>query len=767
MHFPGKSVSHKKTSVYIVLLLSYVFILLLTLSSSIVYYFQINRQITAQTEISRQLLLTQLQTSVESTVAGIEKLCNEVAFDKSVHQYAKGLPGFTYKELKSVLSSRLYQGDVVYDYFVYVKSTDEIITPTIKMSSRQFYDIIYTFEDMSYEEFREQYLEPVHFQKYMPLQSLILYDEESILILPFVQSFPVAASGEPLGQVICFINARKLFENVNLIHQSTGSDVYILDENNNIIITSEDAAFLDASMADAASGKIEQGTVISKRTADTLGWKFIVRTPTVLSFTENRRFLQNSLLIFLIYLGIGLVMVCFLARRNYSPISEISSLIHNNPPEGLPLTGTNNEFDAIKGTLIHQFQRDKKLNSIINSQLPYVRRAMLDRMLKGLVTDYDQAIEHLKEMDMSFSTDSFLVVSLEIAETCPFLQFENAWDENLFLARMVVSNVGNELFEPHFENYYIDYEQQHCVFLLCPKKEQPMEELSEEIVLLTSKLHDFIQNEFQIECNIGISTLHHAPGSIPLCFDEACKASQYSRLAQAEGPVFFSDLLNLETNYYYPAEMEYQLISSLKAGHFDQAKAFIEKILQLNTHEKSLSPHALRGLLFEINSTLSKQLSSIHIAKGENPVAETGFNALSDPLSLETARAKYMEMIDQISYQKMTEPAVSKPEKLAASIASYITENAGSQWIDLNTLSEVFHVTPQYISNIFKKYQNENIKDYISRAKLEVAKELLLTTELSVNEIAQRLGYAGEIGVIRLFKKYEGITPGDFRNLHS
>lgn len=754
-----------RPSVYFILLFSYISVLLLTLSSSIIYYFQIDRQITARTELSRQLLLTQLQTSVESDLGNIKKLVQEAAFDKNLQLYAKGLPGYTYKDLKSMLSSRLYQDDVLYDYFVYIRDTDQIITPTIKMSSRQFYDIMYTFEDMTYENFREQYLDAVYFQKFMPLQKLTVYDNESFLILPFLQSFPVGASGQPLGQIICLINAKKLFENVDLIHQSTGSDVYILNEENEIITCSDNAACWDPSEIDSlASGKIDRNTILSKRTADILGWNFIVRTPTSLSLEENKQFLRNSAAIFLVYLVLGLVLVHFLARKNYSPISEINKLIHSNPPGDLPMTGSANEFEAIKGTLIHQFQRDKQLNGIISSQLPYVRRAMLDRMLKGLTTDYAQTMELLREMDITFPSDTFLVISVEIAESSPFLRSGGSFDENLLLARMVASNAGNELLEPQFVNCYIDYEQQHCVFLLCPRQSSQKESLSETVMLLTSQLHEFMQKKFQIESGIGISTLRCGPGNIPLCFDEACKASQYSRLVHSDVPVFFGDLVNLETNYYYPAEMEYQLISNLKAGHFDQAKALIGKIFELNTRDKSLAPHALRGLLFEINTTLTKQLNSIHISKGESPVTETGYPGTETPLSLETAKARYLEMIDQISFQKMEAPVISKPEKLASAIASYIAENAGNQWIDLNTLSETFHVTPQYISNIFKKYQNRNIKDYISKTKLEYAKELILTTDMSVNEIAQRLGYAGEIGVIRLFKKYEGMTPGDFRN---
>ena len=105
-------------------------------------------------------------------------------------------------------------------------------------------------------------------------------------------------------------------------------------------------------------------------------------------------------------------------------------------------------------------------------------------------------------------------------------------------------------------------------------------------------------------------------------------------------------------------------------------------------------------------------------------------------------------------------------EKLVERIAAYIDNCAESEFPDLTVLSEAFGVTPQYISNVFKKYRDENVKDYIARRKLAQAKALLTGTDLPVREVAARLGYAGEIGIIRLFRKYEGTTPGDYRAQH-
>ena len=58
--------------------------------------------------------------------------------------------------------------------------------------------------------------------------------------------------------------------------------------------------------------------------------------------------------------------------------------------------------------------------------------------------------------------------------------------------------------------------------------------------------------------------------------------------------------------------------------------------------------------------------------------------------------------------------AQSKTEKLVERIAAYIDNCAESEFPDLTVLSEAFGVTPQYISNVFKKYRDENVKDYIA-----------------------------------------------------
>lgn len=77
-------------------------------------------------------------------------------------------------------------------------------------------------------------------------------------------------------------------------------------------------------------------------------------------------------------------------------------------------------------------------------------------------------------------------------------------------------------------------------------------------------------------------------------------------------------------------------------------------------------------------------------------------------------------------------------------------------------IAEQFDISTSYLSRIFNKNMNTGLVDYIHKVRLENAKILLLTN-LSIKEIATKVGYNSSLALIRAFKKYEGNTPGKYR----
>ena len=72
-------------------------------------------------------------------------------------------------------------------------------------------------------------------------------------------------------------------------------------------------------------------------------------------------------------------------------------------------------------------------------------------------------------------------------------------------------------------------------------------------------------------------------------------------------------------------------------------------------------------------------------------------------------------------------------------------------------------MNPQYISQLFKNEIGVGFLNYLTSIRMEKAKSLLLTTSLSVAEIAEETGYNDYRVFTKVFKKTEGITPSQFR----
>lgn len=103
-------------------------------------------------------------------------------------------------------------------------------------------------------------------------------------------------------------------------------------------------------------------------------------------------------------------------------------------------------------------------------------------------------------------------------------------------------------------------------------------------------------------------------------------------------------------------------------------------------------------------------------------------------------------------------------EKMVGEIEAMIIEKNGN--ISLTECADALGVHPTYIWKLLKMERNKSFSDYVEEYKLIEAKRLLLETQLTVAEIAERLNYTNAQNFIRFFSKAVGVTPGKFRKLY-
>ncbi|MFC4600959.1 response regulator transcription factor [Cohnella hongkongensis] len=131
-----------------------------------------------------------------------------------------------------------------------------------------------------------------------------------------------------------------------------------------------------------------------------------------------------------------------------------------------------------------------------------------------------------------------------------------------------------------------------------------------------------------------------------------------------------------------------------------------------------------------------------------------------------TTRLTDLRLVMRAVLEEHSPPSASRlgegSSKAIEEVVSWI-EREYDQDLSLERLAERVYLSPSYLSYLFKKQKGISLNKYMTLHRMNKAKELLLTTNVKVVDIAPRVGYANVPYFISLFKSHFGKTPAQFR----
>lgn len=220
-------------------------------------------------------------------------------------------------------------------------------------------------------------------------------------------------------------------------------------------------------------------------------------------------------------------------------------------------------------------------------------------------------------------------------------------------------------------------------------------------------------------------------------------------LYQGRSGIEFADVQSARKNAY-PSDIMHHLKTALRSGHADDMRLYSDQLCEL-LMDPHMSPETGAIVAYDL-ALLLPQLSS-----KVSCTAQVFCDALRECVNTLTASLEH------------THPpcsnAAAPTEPTRQEFAEAIDEMLEQPGFGISIISEHFGMSDSAFSHMFKKCFGVTFISYVNQLKIQRAKVLLNESSLSLDAIALRLGYSSASNFVRMFKKYENITPGAYRQM--
>ncbi|CAI6081667.1 HTH-type transcriptional activator RhaS [Paenibacillus sp. JJ-100] len=147
------------------------------------------------------------------------------------------------------------------------------------------------------------------------------------------------------------------------------------------------------------------------------------------------------------------------------------------------------------------------------------------------------------------------------------------------------------------------------------------------------------------------------------------------------------------------------------------------------------------------------------IASQLTELADQGYEAASRAIKAQLLLTDLLHMLwPEDNPWPAEEKAQNDPEFWLKSTLQYIQQHYMHE-IKLDTLAELAGMHPSYYSQLFKSRMQKNPTEYITHLRMNRAKEMLLTSDLRIRDIAREVGYRDEFYFSRRFRNHAGYAP--------
>ncbi|XEC93754.1 helix-turn-helix domain-containing protein [Paenibacillus tarimensis] len=722
------------------LLLSYLPVFFIVTMILFMLLFQIiNEQSRRDAGRANEYVGQQVMIYMDSTLKSIEhKVLRDVITNQNVNRFFKAPGEDVYANIMAVKAMdeiRIAHQHIHSIYFVRLSDGYILNDGSVSHLSQ--------FED---KPFIKEFIEKGQSKKWSGVRGFASFNNQpKERVFTLAKGYPFLTDHTE-GIFVVNVDVASMLREINKMHNPETSYVHIIDQNKQSVLGSE---------------SLPPSGIHSSFTSEYTGW-------TVETGMKQGEVIQAAFTIYNIWMIIALAAVLFgvvwfliVTKRNNRPIQQMVNLLQTySKKSGIFNHQSLNEFSFIQTTLESMVKQSEEFQQQHVEDLIERKKYFFHEVLEGTRRiDDEEWMDKLEQYHFDVQGRTCSVHMVEIDLRHAFMKQYNIQDRSLlkFVLASAIQETANNLGAALWAEWTTEFRLTYIVWLPEDSDDEAFNQT------LCKTYAEWVEQHLSFTVTIAQGGPAENLEEIRKSYEQAAENLEYKAVLGCNSIIRSEHIQGTKTEIRSLLKTIFQLLQSLRLSEDDWRKHL--NLLFGQMKDARMPRREVESVLTFLTHHLDRELSEL--AKEYHDV---WIDALDDIMQF----SETWETVDELQSNcvKVFEDMSQKMEKLRESksnramiqdIRTYIENNYSNPDLSLDHLSGIFQVNSKYLSKMFKDEFGENFVDFLIGLRINTAKKLLFTSQSSIQEISQAVGYTNYISFNRAFKNTVGISPRDFR----
>lgn len=580
------------------------------------------------------------------------------------------------------------------------------------------------------------------------------------------------------GGLVINIDQQKLHALLNV--QEDTDNLYVVNANGSII-SCGDAARLNTSFLNNNVQKILYNVInasskdenIFERTIGQETYLVNYKKSPVLKFMflyivpfsdihEQVSYIKTlTVMITTVFMLITFVFAAMFSKVIYSPISRLVSNVKRNFDKPWQRGGRTlspmNEFDYLDTAYKQISDSIAEINSSLGSMEQSKNREVIQKFLNNEYHGLDEFQKVLLVQEKSFDKPYYCGVVFSLDEGAA-VQAEAVKD--LPLLKFAVYNIADEMLGKAFTTLGTVDKENLVSFVLNTdlSGEEALSELSKTLTEIINLIFDSVN----IRTSAGIGSFVEELRLVPQSYHHALTASQYLFTQAGMSVLSYAQVARRHAEEYeYAYALEKNILGAMKGCNTDGA------LLGIREFFEEISKSSIENIRLSVTQLLiSLTRAAKSLEAGEDSPEPMDYPRISAQVSA----CRFISEVEEVCcdfvvsrIDSKNSAILSKKSLQLEKACAYISENYGNPLLSIDEIAEYAGLSESYFRTLFKSCYDVSPLDYLTTYRIDMAKKLLETTDMTAKDIAERVGYANSRYFYGIFKSKLGMTATEYR----